>query len=339
MYFLLQRKLFSFILILSLIFSCQNSSNKEEKIQNKENAKDEFTLLNDEIAANPNNATLYFKRSQIFMEKKNIKQAFEDITKAVSIDSTKADYFLLLADASFKGLQIQKAIDAYVKAISIAPKSLEAHMKLSELYLYLKAYPLCLTEANEALKIDKNIAKAYFIKGFAYKEMADTIKAISSFQTAVEMQTEYYDAYIQLGNIEAARKHKIALQYYNSAIQLQPNSTEALYNRGLLFQNMGMIEKAAEDYFLILKIDNTYSNAYYNLGYIDLAYVKDYKSAITHFTDAIRVNNQYAEAFYNRGVAFELSGDEKSAEKDYRQALNILPTFKLAKDKLKVFKK
>lgn len=335
MYFLLQRKLFSFIFILSLIFSCQSSSNKDEKIPNKENSKDEITLLNDEIASNPDNASLYFKRAQIFMEKKNIKHAFEDITKAVFIDSTKSDYYLLLADASFKGLQIQKAIDAYIKAIRIDPKSLEAHMKLSELYLYLKAYPRCLAEANEALKIDKNIAKAYFIKGFAYKETADTPKAISSFQTAVELQSDYYDAYIQLGNIEAARKHKIALQYYNSAIQLQPNNTEALYNRGLLFQNMGMFEKADEDYFLILKIDNTYSNAHYNLGYIDLAYNKDYKSAIIHFTDAIRVNGQYTEAFYNRGVAFELLGDTKSAEKDYRQALSIEPTFKLANDKLK----
>ena len=68
-------------------------------------------------------------------------------------------------------------------------------------------------------------------------------------------------------------------------------------------------------------------------------YLKDYKSPITHFTDAIRVNSEYAEAFYNRGVAFELTGDAKSAEKDYRQALSIVPTFQLAKDKLKIFKK
>ena len=58
-----------------------------------------------------------------------------------------------------------------------------------------------------------------------------------------------------------------------------------------------------------------------------------------HFTNAIRVNDHYAEAFYNRGVAYALSGDRKSAEKDYRQALTIMPTFKLAKDKLSAFHK
>ena len=329
-------KLIAVIISGLLIFSCQQLTNKEEKKQPQEVKKDEFALLNDEIVAHPENAALYFRRSEIFMQKNNIKQAFDDINKAVTIDTTKIDYFLALADICFKGLQIQKSIDAYKKAISINPKSTEAHMKLSELYLYLKAYPSCLSEANEALKIDRNIAKAYFIKGFAYKETGDTSKAISSFQTAVEIQSDYYDAYIQLGNIEAARKHKIALQYYNNALRLQPNSTEALYNRGLLFQNMGELDKAIIDYTFILKIDNRYADAHYNLGYIDLAYLKNYKSAITHFTDAIRVNSQYAEAFYNRGVALELSGDSKSAEKDYRQALSIVPTFKLAKDKLKM---
>ena len=329
-------KLITVIISGFLIFSCQQLTNKEEKKQQQEVKKDEFALLNDEIVAHPKNAALYFRRSEIFMQKNNIKQAFDDINKAVTIDTTKIDYFLALADICFKGLQIQKSIDAYKKAISINPKSTEAHMKLSELYLYLKAYPSCLSEANEALKIDRNIAKAYFIKGFAYKETGDTSKAISSFQTAVEIQSDYYDAYIQLGNIEAARKHKIALQYYNNALRLQPNSTEALYNRGLLFQNMGELDKAVIDYTFILKIDSRYADAHYNLGYIDLAYLKDYKSAITHFTDAIRVNSQYAEAFYNRGVALELSGDSKSAKKDFRQALSIVPTFKLAKDKLKM---
>jgi tetratricopeptide (TPR) repeat protein len=311
---------------------------KEDKpvIENKDSLnKSEFTLLNDQIAANPGNAALYFRRSQIFMQKKNTKQAFDDIVKAVSIDSTNAGYFLQLADISFIGLQIQTSIDAFKKAISLEPKNKDAHMKLAELYLYIKAYPQCLAEANEALMIDKYIAKAYFIKGFAYKETGDTSKALSSFQTVVEIQPEYYDAYIQLGNIQAARKNKIALQYYNNALRIQPSSTEAFYNRGLMYQNMGEIEKATEDYNSILKVDRNYADAHYNLGYIDLAFKKDYNSAINHFTDAIRINNQYAEAFYNRGVAYDFLGDKKSAEKDYRKALNIVPTFKLAKDRLK----
>jgi tetratricopeptide (TPR) repeat protein len=325
------------ILLFLFLFNsaCHFKENDKPEQINHETKKEGLQLLNEQIVAQPKNAALYYDRSKLFLEKNDVRQAYEDISKAVALDSTKVDYYLLLADVSFKGLQIQRSIDAFKKAISLDPKNKNAHLKLSELYLYLKAYPQCLAEANEALTIDKNIAKAYFIKGFAYKETADTSKALSSFQTAVEIQSDYYDAYIQLGNIESARKHKIALQYYNNALRVQPGSTEALYNRGLLLQNMGEIEKAIDDYNAIIKIDDKYADAYYNLGYIDLAYKKNYPSAIGHFTDAIRVNDQYAEAFYNRGVAYDLSGDRKSAEKDYRQALVIVPTFKLAKERLR----
>ncbi len=95
------------------------------------------------------------------------------------------------------------------------------------------------------------------------------------------------------------------------------------------------LDKAIEDYNAILKIDRGYADAHYNLGYIALAYKKEYKQALDHFTNAIRLNENYVEAFYNRGVCFELLGDKKSAEKDYRHCLSIVPDYKLAKKKLK----
>ncbi len=321
------------IMVLMTVFiACNTSDKKEEKIEEK---KDEFTLLNDQIVKEPGNAELYFKRSKEFLNRKNLRQAFTDIEKAVSLDSMKFEYYMLHADISFQGLQIAKAVKSFESAVALNPENIDAHLKFSELLLYLKAYPRSLKEANEALRIDKNIAKAYFIKGFAYKETGDTSKAISSFQTAVEINPDYYDAYIQLGNIEAAGRHPVALQYYNNALRLMPNSTEALYNRALLLQNMGDLDNAITNYEGILKIDPSYSDAYFNLGYIQMIYKSDYKSAIKYFTDAIRVNSQYTEAFYNRGLCYEAIGDKQSAIKDFNAALGILPTYKPAKEKLK----
>jgi tetratricopeptide (TPR) repeat protein len=240
-----------------------------------------------------------------------------------------------MAEVIFKGLQIQKAAGAFEKALQLDPKNVEAALKLSELYLYIKAYPKCVNYANEALKIDRSNAKAYFLKGFAYKETGDTSKALSSFQTAVEVQPDHYDAYIQLGNIQAARRNLMALQYYNNALRLRPHSTEALYNRGLFLQESGNLDAAIKDYETILKIDPRYEDAHYNLGYIDLVIKKDYTSAISHFSDAIRINDQYVEAYYNRGLAYEFSGNPEAAQKDYHAALKVVPTYKPALKKIK----
>lgn len=322
-------------LFLILIVSCSERP-KDEKPIVKPN--DAMTSLNERIAQNPGNAELLYERADYFFQKNNTTQALTDINQAITIDSTQDKYHLLYANLNFKGLQIQNAIDAFKKAIELNPSNGEAHLKLAELYLYIKAYPICLSEANEALKIDKNNAKGYFIKGFAYKEMGDTLKALSSFQTAVEVKSDYYDAHIQLGNILAVNRDPLALQYYNNALRIRPNSTEALYNRGLFLQNVNELEGATTDYNNIIELDPAYSEAHYNLGFIDLAFNEDYQSAIKHFTSAINVNNEYVEAYYNRGLCYEYIGDKQNAVKDYNAALNVVPTYKLAKERLRELK-
>ena len=203
--------------------SCKQPVKEEEKSDSTAIKQSDLGKLNDEIVSNPGNSDLYAKRAVIFLQKNNLKQAYDDISKAVSIDSMNESYYLLLADISFKGLLIQQSINAFGKAILLKPDDLQAHLKYSELLLYLKAYEKCLLEADMALKIDKHTPKAYFIKGFAYKETGDTARALSSFQTSVELDPDYYDAYIQLGNIESKRMHPVALQYYNNALRIQPS--------------------------------------------------------------------------------------------------------------------
>lgn len=290
--------------------------------------------LNDRIMKNPKDASAYFARGQVFSAKNILQQAFVDVSKATIIDSTRPEYFLLLADICFRGLQIQKAVQAFEKCLQLEPENIEANLKLSELYMYIKVYPKAIDYANTVLRINKNNQKAYFIKGFVYKESGDTSRAISSFTTVVELDPENYDAYIQLGILHAAKGNDLAIQYYSNALRIRPSSEEALYNRGLYYQESGLLEKAEEDYKLILSKNSAYTNAYYNLGFIALVNKKDYPEAIKQFSKAIEIDQNYVEAFYNRGVAYQYSGNKKSAEKDFRSALSIFPNYSLAKDRL-----
>jgi len=253
---------------------------------------------------------------------------------ATILDSTKPEYFLMLADVSFRGLQIQQAVKAFEKCLELDPKNIEANLKLSELYMYLKAYPKAIEYANEALRIDSRRSKAYFIKGFVYKESGDTVRALSSFTTVTELDPQNYDAYIQLGILHAAKDNDLAIQYYSNALRIRPGSEEALYNRGLYYQGSGLLEKAEEDYKSILTKNSNYVDAYYNLGFIALVNKKDYPEAIKQFSAALSIDQNYVEAFYNRGLAYQYSGDKNSAIKDYRSALSIFPTYTMAKERL-----
>jgi tetratricopeptide (TPR) repeat protein len=320
----------------SIFFSCG-----EEKKPQQKSAPANATpadALTEQIAKEPANPDLYFQRAKWNLSTKKIKAAENDILKAVSLDSTKADYYLLKADICFAGFHILEAENAFKKAIALNPDNIEAYLKLAELNLYTKKYEESILNANEALRIDKHRSKAYFIKGFVYKETKDTLRAISSFQTCVEQDPGYYDAIMQLANLYSTHNDPIALHYYNNALKLQPHSVEALYGRGLFYQNTGKQDKAVEDYNALLKSDPTYGFAYFNLGYIAMKFEKDYPKAISYFTNALTHEAHYVEAYYNRGVCYEKLGDIQKARADYNEALNIYPTYDLAKKALKGLK-
>jgi tetratricopeptide (TPR) repeat protein len=321
---------------LLLFWSCRQKK-EEEKAASQQTATPvtEVDRLTNEITVNPKNANAYYQRAKIYTGQKKFKPALADINQAIALDSTKAGYFLTQADILFTNLLIPQAKQAFEKSLELDPKNTEVYLKLAELHLYLKKYKDCLQYANEALKIDKHMAKAYFIKGFAFKEGGDTAKAISSFQTCVEQEPENYDGYMQLGLLYSARKSKLAAQYFSNALRLNPKSIEALYGRGLFYQETKEFNKAFEDYTSILRIDPNYKDAHYNLGYIHLVHLKVYDQAIRHFNDAIRSDPYFVQAYYNRGLCYENLGDIAAAAKDYKQALNIFPTYKLAKEGLK----
>lgn len=328
------------IITVAIISACGGKkSGSTEDVSGDDSLKTEVRLkkLNDAIMQDSGNAALFHKRALLQMERGAFTLAADDMKAAVQRDSTNSDYFQLLADLSFRSRRVQDAVLAFRKCLTIDPENLEANLKFAELNLYLKAYPDALKYANDALRIDERKAKAYFIKGFVYKETKDTGRAISSFQTVVEIDPEYYDAYIQLGNLLAERTNPLAIQYYNNALRLRPASTEAFYARGILFQNMGKLEQAESDYRAILKIEPAYAAAHYNLGYIQLALKNNPSASLPFFTEAIRISPDYVEAYYNRGMAYKLSGNVDAAKKDFMKALALFPTYKLAQEQMKEF--
>ncbi len=331
----MKRKIIAGIIFLAgfpLLHSCKPNKQEEKKPvqQTASTPESEIERWSKEIAANPKNAVAFYERAKIYVSQKKFKVAANDINEAVSLDSTKAEYFFMQADVLFANLLVPQSIGAFQKCLELDPTNIDAWLRMAELHLYIKKYKESVQYANEALKIDKHKAKAYFIKGFVFKESGDTSNAISSFQTCTEQDPENYDGYIQLGLLYGAKHNKLAIQYYSNALRLDSKSTEALYNRGLFYQDHGDLEKAMEDYKSILQIDPAFKDAYYNMGYINLVFLKNYTEAIPLFTDAIRNGKYYMEAYYNRGLCYEKLGNKAAAEADYKEALHIMPTYKLA---------
>ena len=320
----------SVIISLLILFACGNHQSTEQGIANTDSLPVNLAEITKKIEADPQNAELYNQRAIMYLDRKETDKALTDINKAITIDSKNSLYLRTLSDIYFATGKLRNCQEALNKAIEMNPDDAEAVLKLAELYYYLKDYKKTFEFADNALKIDKLNAKADFIKGMAYKDLGDTAKAVRSFQIAVEKDQEYFHAYMQLGLMYSVKHNPLAIDYFNNALNINPQSTEALYSLALFYQENNEYNKAIEKYTTILQLDPKNKYAHYNLGYIHLVYLQVYNVAIKHFSDAIMCDPTYAEAYYNRGYSYELSGNVMAARNDYKKALEIRVNYQKA---------
>ena len=318
----------------SLFTSCGTGNKQQEPIPADSTAApsvpEELKQLNEQLKAEPRNAELYHKRAQYYYNTQKFSQGLADVLMAVNIDSSKAAYFVTLSDLYFVDNQTSKTKAALEKSLKLDEENIDALLKLAELYLYVRKYEESVKYINMALKLDKYNAKGYFMKGMNYKELGDTARAISSMQTAVEQDQLYYHAYIQLGMLCAAKKNKLAVEYFKNALRIRPKSAEALYSLGKYYQDAGNFEKAMETYSELLKYEDKNINALYNMGVIQLVNLKKYDLASDYFTSAIKVAPKYVQAYYGRGLSYQALGNMKLAVSDFQACMDINPKFEPA---------
>ncbi|HLG02213.1 MAG TPA: tetratricopeptide repeat protein, partial [Bacteroidia bacterium] len=189
------------------------------------------------------------------------------------------------------------------------------------LYHYFGKYEQELSLINKTLEIDPQNAQAYFMKGMMYKERGDTAKAFSNMQSAIEKDPDYYNAYIQLGLLAAAKNNPVAEDHYLNAIKINPMSEEAHYHLGMYYQQTGRYDKAVVSYDNILRINPEHFDALFNLGVVHNRFLENPDKGIEYFNRAIIVDPKSPRGYYGRGVCYEKKGEKQKAIADYKMAL------------------
>lgn len=307
----------------------QKMNSKADSISIKLNSP-QLKAINAELLKDPNNPELYNKRASVYIDLKQLPEAVGDALRAIKLDSTKASYYNTLVDAYFAQNKTRQAKELLEIMEKKFPGDTDALLKLAELYFLVKQYQKGIDYANKALKVNENLAKAYYLKGSIYRESGDTTRAISSLQTAIEQDAKFEDAFYDLGVIFGARKNPLAFEYYANVLKLNPSSENARYARARLYQDLNKTDEAIAEYEVILQSDKNCQDCLYNLGAINLEIKHDNKKALEYFTKAIELNPNYVEAYFARGYTYSRMKDKTSATADYKMCLQLKPNYEPA---------
>ena len=309
---------------------------------------DSFKLLSERIQKNPDIAMNWVQRGDYFFKLGNLNDARLDYEQAVVLDSLNADYRVKYGNVLIGFLELQGAKYNFEHALKHDSLNADAYVGLGKVYAFIDNPGMATVFLNKAYKVNPYLPEAYLLEGLIYREDYEQTKrpeswkrAKSSFQTAIEQNPEYYDAYIMLGDMNGAEgKDMEALDYYSSAIQILPERVEGWYKKGMQYQTNEKYEQARYCYRKIHAIDSTYTDAYYNQGFLHLEKEpKNFDSAMYYYRKLIEIDSLYFKAYNDIGLILEYNDEIDSAIYNYKKALEINPDFEMAKKNLKIAKR
>lgn len=113
-------------------------------------------------------------------------------------------------------------------------------------------------------------------------------------------------------------------EVYTLYLEEQPASSNALYNRGLAYSNLGDHERALKDFVQSFQLDSTDHDAMHRIG-VEMRHLGRPESALSMQDRVIERAPQFKDAHTERGIVLDDLGRFEEALASYERALAIDP--------------
>ena len=153
------------------------------------------------------------------------------------------------------------------------------------------------------------------------------------------MITVTFLTYLYLGSLYEYENNPICIEKYMTAYQLQPKNTEVIYALAFAKEKFGQEAAAQRLYRKMTKVDSTFADGFFHLGYLAQFTFNQPDSAMFYYKKAVKVNPQHIPSYHNMGLLYEDRNDLANALFSYAKALKVDSTYELSKDRVKVLRK
>ena len=295
------------------------------------------------------NVKPFIKAGQEFFETGKYNEAVDQFTKAIDLQPANADHYVKRARAYERLDEKLKAAEDYDNAITFDVKEEDWYNSAAKLYFQLQEYPKTIERCKAsldlsmdyeilAIKVDallknKNYsealldAKLLVLKkstdqnnyrfGIASEASGFDVDALKAYQSAIDKNKRFYEAYTSLANLQFKTKNSIsALANVNEAIKINPKYAEAYRVRAQIYGEQLKMAEVINDISTVILLEPEVDENYFQRGLYYQQFAQ-HPNAINDFSKVIALSPTRADAYFKRATSYEQINSYKEAIKDY----------------------
>lgn len=167
---------------------------------------------------------------------------------------------------------------------------------------------------SKVKKEEEYSAIDWYLKGNKARDDKDNDNAIEYFNRAIQIDSNYKDAYVNRGNAYLDKNNdKKALADYDRATELDPDYSIAFYNRGVMYHKQKKYEKAIGEYSKVIQQDPSDILAYKNRALVYIS-MKEFDKAINDYNKCLEIDKDDLSASLSLVEVQIVKNDISSAE-------------------------
>jgi tetratricopeptide (TPR) repeat protein len=307
------------------------------------NAAKQKELLDQLVAAYPNDERAHFNMGGYYFGQQDFPQAIEHYKKATDLAPTYSTAFNILGYAYRQNADYPNAESAFKKYIELIPNDPNPYDSLAELLLKMGRFDESIVQYRKALAIDPNfinshqgIAAALMYQGKPDEAAAELQKITDKARSDAERRTALFALTVveaDRGKLDAALAEVDKQYALGEKTNDLPAMTGDLQFRGNIMLELGKPDEAKAAFERLLKMteesnlsqeikDNAKLFHHYNLTRVALG-KKDLATAKTE-AEAFRKGTESSKNPFQTKQAHELLGMIALEAKDYDAALSEL---------------
>ena len=291
-----------------------------------------------QLAAHTNSTTTISDIKQL-LKLQLETQALRDIEHHSKTLPTSTNYQTSLQFLSQAHLELEMwlaAADDMSKLIGLSPNTTEAYRTRGDAYFALNRYEEANNDYFRAVRLGAaNPYKAntpnLIALGKGYAEIGEYDLALDNFDAAISLDPNSSDAYASRGYLSVqTENYSLAFPDINRAIEISWFNHDAFFKRANAYIGLGQTSLAAEDLAQAIELAPLNTDYLYGLGLL-LYTLSELDAAIENFSEAIELREGFAyvdlrhvKPFLARGRAYLETGKPQQALDDANSSIRFL---------------